>query len=920
MDDRYKKRGLKFNNNLDSRALRAVHNQQRQRNKRDDVLKTRRQIDDIQDSPQVADLPKKRNAVDRQAELYQKGLERYQNLLKWKEMKKKQLEKEKKRRMPSFKTGVYHPSPPKFLVSEDQHESSKTPHASLKKKAMTPGASLRKVPVFHLGGTPATSLLRVPQFHTGLTPKVSTKNQASMVIKQDKQENRGPFLRAHGALKNGTRPGGKRGAARGCTTHSRKLGDQEDLGVKPLPLTPRVTSSQRKAEKSTLPSQTLPSFAPADFAFNFEAPQTSEAKRTEHLSSGCIDDPISSQALEVSLDHSDARKEDMAISKEVSPMKECPSILQKNDDGDISETGDCETQSVYKNDLFPQEDNIVCTSDTTENENSPHKEAFGPDTSKTSENEIQPDPVTLSDELPGDSKHQEKSEPENNLEMLIDEKIDEEPAASEEKSGYDQVKPEDESSNLSNMNTYALEVLDEDDSRPKRKRLSTPAKRVTRRSAACCLDGTMTPLLSRLRPRTPCSRSTRRSLSAHCDMPIELCTPARRSTKKTPRRSVSKSAKRQVLYEADIGSPFPVPLDGGINDAGRLARDNEDRMMDAKNTSEPQLHPQLTPGISLNDPSLKESSSPLMTPENILRREQGLWTVETSPWVNLQRSKKKKFRVSDLQGAFDDIPVDGSPVSQPVIPSGLGTSLGEDTTCTNLLSLLQPSDSQNTESPVVNVWSEESPAIGALGSPKSSRQKRSSEKAARPRIMAQEPAEVQTAYANVSAPSAIDPAASEPSSPSPDILSAFQNGKNKEKSQKRKSRKSVMFAVTEEEDVKADSCILPGTPVCRSTRVSMGLFAKVDPRISETVIPGQDLIAFDSPITEKNTSSTSRRKSCRVSLLPGMTLSPAKEEAGSIPTDLITWDSPCETKRASGHAVPSLPTPVRRSRRLSKAM
>lgn len=75
VDCRYKKRGLKFNNNLDSRALRAVHNQQRQREKRDGVLKTRRQIADIQDSPQVADLPKKKGAADRQAELYQKGCE-----------------------------------------------------------------------------------------------------------------------------------------------------------------------------------------------------------------------------------------------------------------------------------------------------------------------------------------------------------------------------------------------------------------------------------------------------------------------------------------------------------------------------------------------------------------------------------------------------------------------------------------------------------------------------------------------------------------------------------------------------------------------------------------------------------------------------------------------------------------------------
>lgn len=79
----------------------------------------------------------------------------------------------------------------------------------------------------------------------------------------------------------------------------------------------------------------------------------------------------------------------------------------------------------------------------------------------------------------------------------------------------------------------------------------------------------------------------------------------------------------------------------------------------------------------------------------------------------------------------------------------------------------------------VNVWNEESPAVSALGSPKSSRQKQSSEKGVPPRVMDQEPKEVQTAYADVSALSTIESTASEPSSPSPHILSAVQNGKNK---------------------------------------------------------------------------------------------------------------------------------------------
>lgn len=68
---------------------------------------------------------------------------------------------------------------------------------------MTPGATLRKVPVFHLGGTPATALLRVPQFHTGVTPGVSMKKQAPVVKKQEDQENVGPSRRTRGALRIG---------------------------------------------------------------------------------------------------------------------------------------------------------------------------------------------------------------------------------------------------------------------------------------------------------------------------------------------------------------------------------------------------------------------------------------------------------------------------------------------------------------------------------------------------------------------------------------------------------------------------------------------------------------------------------------------------------------------------------------------
>lgn len=67
----------------------------------------------------------------------------------------------------------------------------------------TPGVSLRKVPVFHLGGTPATSLLRVPQFHTGLTPSISTKKLILTSKKENKQEDHTIVRRTRGTLRNG---------------------------------------------------------------------------------------------------------------------------------------------------------------------------------------------------------------------------------------------------------------------------------------------------------------------------------------------------------------------------------------------------------------------------------------------------------------------------------------------------------------------------------------------------------------------------------------------------------------------------------------------------------------------------------------------------------------------------------------------
>ena len=63
---------------------------------------------------------------------------------------------------------------------------------------------------------------------------------------------------------------------------------------------------------------------------------------------------------------------------------------------------------------------------------------------------------------------------------------------------------------------------------------STPSKRITRSS---CI---MTPTICHLRPRTPCSRSTRRSMLAHCDhlsLDTLIYSAKKKRVSSTPRRS-----------------------------------------------------------------------------------------------------------------------------------------------------------------------------------------------------------------------------------------------------------------------------------------------------------------------------------------------------------------------------------------------
>lgn len=120
---------------------------------------------------------------------------------------------------------------------------------------------------------------------------------------------------------------------------------------------------------------------------------------------------------------------------------------------------------------------------------------------------------------------------------------------------------------------YSAEQADE----PKRRiSVATPAKYRTRKSASCCED--VTPSMSRLRPRTPCSRKTRRSLSAHCDPPSERITRSgKKASCKSSRRSVNDAVKlnniNEVLSEKFVNKFSLFESEGAYK--GNIEAENE---------------------------------------------------------------------------------------------------------------------------------------------------------------------------------------------------------------------------------------------------------------------------------------------------------------------------------------------------------
>ncbi|XP_047497553.1 uncharacterized protein LOC125044720 isoform X2 [Penaeus chinensis] len=1026
---RYKRRGLQFTSATDSRALRAIQHRESQRSRRDNAITQRRQISSLEDSVDegrqqrnmsfsiLEEMPKKKS-------LEELGRERYQQLLKWKEQKKKRLEKEKKVRKPAFKTGIFQPETPKYLVSADSGDLSQTLHKtpgrptpfkflvrSSKKLGETPGTSTQKPLRFCTGVTPGVSAYRrLPTFGMGTTPDQALQRGGRQNSEVGSAK---PAHRTRAALKGGRKErnevAARKGKLRGRLSKlQKKQMEAEELGVKPLPRTPLALQQPRFSQATTnvtvtRDTQVPSSFAPSDFTFEFNV------QRALSLIRSCTEnDPSEGQNGSSPSERRSSRrssryskkKEDEQTSQQEEITKEATQSLPPVECVSQQESDDAGSTGTY----------VVgdqCIADTETLQQSGNESGDG-DVEADLQEELEARVTEDKEEVQEEQKVEEHMTEETQDQILPGEDVDcsrntmdlEEPQVKEaqtlkaEENVEGECKTmEEEDCDLEVGEPLSLRLTPEKTTRTRRKsKAKTPARRSTRRSIACCSEAT--PTMSRLRPRTPCSRSTRRSLSAHCDSPVErMYTPLRQASarRRSTRRSVGSALKLNNISETPIADipkfNLPCEADAGVEkyeimeeeevkepleslmevcaednameettdvtktnvaateDKTEFATPNQVALKKSQTTPSSEKASELTTpiqvatGTSQITPSSGKATDSLIdaTPRSRGRRSKVSWMVEGSPWINTARRSSQKKRRSgvppDILNLFDDIPTDGSPLPAHLTPEGIrnkdlgaspvtavydspvgvgNASVREDQTCTNLLALLEPtSATEHVDSPDIDVWGEDSPAVATVPAndvhctPVTSKhtailgsvnQNMLLINVASPKLQYPEKNKGGTQEGKSSSPL---PQADESKEGAAHGILSDTNPLSKGSSGRKRSRRSVMFAVQEDqENLASPNFRFPGTPVRASSRVSMGLFSKVDINTDSFPTQGQDLIAFDSPQSEKKTAAT-RRKSSRISLLPGMEplASPAALDADHAPPvthDLISWDTPLE--------------------------
>ncbi|CAL4073785.1 unnamed protein product, partial [Meganyctiphanes norvegica] len=762
---RYKQRSAKFSSAKDARAVRALANRVDRKAQRDRGILGRRNfnisdvLDDSDLSFQSHAVPETKPQPTKTYEEMQEEL--YQQLLVYKNDKKKKLEKEKHCRRPVFKTGGFTPEQPKFLISDDienfaanKSENTKiTPFKFMRSTTRSGDSSTSKVLKFRSGATPNMTSKGIKDTAPYKSPGVAKKriltergsaNISASNTPKETVRKLGGIRSSWKQISNKSRAHSRMNAV--TKEQMRLKAAEEELGVAALPSSPAnsVTVSKPTVNTSNLfSSNCRKSFAPDDFKFGFKG----------------LVAQIMAKAKGIMEETEDKTEKGMLIKE-----------ITKEDDE--SEKNENITEVNCTNETFPKEETKANHMNYTLMSNNRFNVMKENETSsKTiSDKLISKIAESKSDEhygKPNISNDMKLGESDEN-DVYIKEKVGPASVDVTDISKYENIENEVEYENdevfkshsVTNVCEDSVEMMDIDENseivntpnqnhnfkhfsahKSRRSSISsckgslscTPSRRRSTHAKSCCNTGSP---MSRLRPRTPCSRSTRRSIAAHTDHPQNLSfTPGRRSsTRRSIRRSLVASLKNE---ERAAASPIKLYSSPILTESKKTPVEDKEPCLD--NTSMIKLSTTIDASVSqqqvsLNDTTHKQSSSQSKdTPINndnktattefatplgditgsVSHRKRGSrvsWMVECSPYITTSRGSSKKERRSvsrlneDLTGLFDDIPTDGSPLPDYLIKSAIINATHDSSAlpaadiepvfdgkiCTNLLSLLQP--------------------------------------------------------------------------------------------------------------------------------------------------------------------------------------------------------------------------------------
>ncbi|XP_068241808.1 uncharacterized protein [Palaemon carinicauda] len=991
---KYKNKGLQFSSVEDSRALRAIDTRMGRKAQRDALISRRRMDGCEPTTAKSTEVGFKRNGKPGLANvssdfpnknIRELELQRYEQLLKWRDDRRKKLNVEKRCRKPSFKTGVFQPDQPKYLVSDDvkpQEGSATTPakpppfkylQRSSTKYGFTPGASTKKAPRLCAGVTPTTSMPKVPKFNLRITPNQSLGRAAILRTRAvDQKENlhssiiaaktktgdkaqiqrRGRSLRdmdVKRVLRNQsmrqqlasmntedlgvkTLPASLNTEDLGVKTlpaslNSEDLGvktlpaslNSEDLGVKILPTTPGTMQPQRsrRSEVKALPatpvnieprkrrsqaakfpatpnnssdlekshnndvelqqeavedthSSESRSFAPGNFAFNFVATLKDEEPALENVTTASAEDKLDTPRRKIS---------EGSISTPVSLVPDSVKEMnKKSKNGKMEKLHD---DSLSGKELLKEKDISECKgyriSDAEESlEACVNKDVLMEETKQTFQ-EFPSDGIRSNVEMEYENEivsgiAVEKCvgviEQKNYIkeDVSINSGLKEDHVSMEYEKGNEGVEYNKEVSNVDDICNISVS-----------KTPMSALRRSTRRSAriSSCIDNTMTPTMSKLRPRTPCSRSTRRSMSAHTDFMVDqIVTPkvnksSRRSTRRSlvnKMRSETRDSVVPLVFDDDASgdtdrkSQVLVPeVTESSTVLGEDVIEEETEVDSGLSAVDVKCGLPETPKIMQETPKVVQTpvAGNMITPCSSRRKGKVSWMIQESPYVNTERRSGKSKRSgvpADISSLFDDIPTDGSPLPSHLIPM-----VNE---CREALG----------QSPVLPNG-EQLPIISNQGqSPALFNQRQS------------------------------------PLLPDAPITFSLAQDEDSPMSPEEQTCSNLL------------DLLKPSTPPSRNDTPDVDVWGEASPEDKDNnPFP---LVSVDSvmPLPTFPAPSATRR-SCRISLLPGLPESPANGKLTTVDQDLISWETPMMSAKKTKKIEKEKPraTPSRRSRRLSKA-